>query len=150
MLGSGRLPAVPGLTKATPALTVRETITLGSTLSGGKNVLSYLPVPYAPRSVAVSGDWRVERNSLSIYTTTTALAGLRYTVASADVEPSPQQLRNAPAPPASERGYLTVPQPFQRLRPLASARHRRAEHRLRQGGRAAAVVHRARGTSNTR
>ena len=118
--GSGRLPAVPGLAKATPALTVHETITLGATLSGGKNVLSYLPVPYAPRSVAVSGDWRVERNSLTIYTTSTALAGLRYTVASADVEPSPQQLRDAAAAPASERGYLTVPQPFERLRSLAT------------------------------
>jgi transglutaminase-like putative cysteine protease len=120
VLGSDRLPAVPGLTKATPALTVHETITLGSTLSGGKNVLSYLPVPYAPRSVSVSGDWRVERNSLSIYTTTTALAGLRYRVASADIEPSPEQLRDAPAPPAAERGYLTVPQAFDRLRPLAA------------------------------
>jgi transglutaminase-like putative cysteine protease len=118
--GGDRLPAVPGLAKTTPALTVHETITLGSTLSGGKNVLSYLPLPYAPRSVTAPGDWRVERNSLSIYTTTTALAGLRYTVASADVEPSPQQLRDAPTPPASERGYLTVPQPFDRLRPLAT------------------------------
>ena len=117
-VGGGRLPAVPGLAKATPALTVHETITLGSTLSGGKNVLSYLPLPYAPRSVAVSGDWRVQQNSLSIYTTTTALAGLRYTVASADVEPSPQQLRNAQAAVASQRGDLTVPQPYQRLRPL--------------------------------
>ena len=119
-VGSGRLPPVPGLKKTTPALTVHETITLGSTLSGGTNVLSYLPVPYAPRSVAVPGDWRVERNSLSIYTTTTALAGLRYTVASADVEPSPQQLRLAPAVPDAQRGYLTVPRPFERLRPLAA------------------------------
>jgi len=120
VVGSGRLPAVPGLAKATPALTIHETITLGSTLSGGENVLSYLPVPYAPRSVDVPGSWRVERNSLSLYTTTTALAGLRYTVASADVEPSPQQLRAAAAPPASARGYITVPQPFERLRPLAA------------------------------
>jgi transglutaminase-like putative cysteine protease len=119
VVGSGRLPPVPGLNKTTPALTVHETITLGSTLSGGKNVLSYLPLPYAPRSVAVRGDWRVERNSLSIYTTTTALAGLRYEVTSADIEPSPQQLRLALATPAAQRGYLTVPQPFQRLRPLA-------------------------------
>src|SRR5215467_11044933 len=118
--GSGRLPAVPGLTKTTPALTIHETITLGSTLSGGKNVLSYLPLPYAPRSVTVPGDWRVERNSLSLYTTTTALAGLRYTVTRADVEPSPQQLRLAPAPPGAQRGYLTVPQPFEQLRPLAT------------------------------
>ena len=83
-------------------------------------MLSYLPLPYAPRSVAVPGDWRVQRNSLSIYTTSTALAGLRYTVTSADVEPSPQQLRLAPAVPDAQRGYLTVPQPFERLRPLAA------------------------------
>jgi transglutaminase-like putative cysteine protease len=118
-VGDGRLPAVPGLARATPALTVRETITLDSTLSGGSNVLSYLPLPYAPRSVTVRGDWRVERNTLSLFTTTTALAGLRYSVTSSDVEPSPQQLRQAPAPPAAERGYLTVPQPFERLLPLA-------------------------------
>jgi len=120
VVGSGRLPTVPGLAKATPALRVRETITLGSTLTGGSHVLSYLPLPYAPRSVTVRGDWRVERNSLSLYTTTTALAGLRYTVTSADVEPSPQQLRLAPTPPAAERGYLTVPRPFERLRALAA------------------------------
>src|SRR5215475_6227765 len=118
-VGSGRLPAVPGLAKATPALAVRETITLGSTLTGGSHVLSYLPLPYAPRSVTVQGDWRVERNSLSVYTTTTALAGLRYTVTSSDIEPSPQQLRLAPAPPAAERGYLKVPQAFKQLLPLA-------------------------------
>jgi len=119
VVGSGRLPAVPGLAKGTPALTVRETITLASALTGGSHVLSYLPVPYAPRSMSVPGDWRVERNSLSMFTTTTALAGLRYTVTSADIEPSPQQLRVAPAPPDAERGYLTVPQPFERLLPLA-------------------------------
>ena len=45
-VGSDRLPAVPGLARTTPALTVRETITLGSNLSDGSNV-SYLPLPYA-------------------------------------------------------------------------------------------------------
>jgi transglutaminase-like putative cysteine protease len=118
-VGDGRLPAVPGLARATPALTVRETITLANALSGGSNVVSYLPLPYAPRSVTVPGDWRVERNTLSIFTTTTALAGLRYTVTSSDVEPSAQQLRLAPAPPAAARGYLTVPRPFDQLLPLA-------------------------------
>ena len=69
--------------------------------------------------MTVPGDWRVDRNSLSIFTTTTALAGLHYSVTSSDVAPSPQQLRLAPAPPAAERGYLTMPQPFKRLQPLA-------------------------------
>jgi len=120
-VGGGALPAVPGLTGTTPARTIRETVTLGSALATGKNQVSYLPVPYAPRRLSVPGDWRVERNSLSVYTATTSLAGLQYTVTSADVDPSPQQLRLAPAPPASEHGYLSVPRPFQRL--LALTRH---------------------------
>jgi transglutaminase-like putative cysteine protease len=120
-VGSGTLPAVPGLTGTTPARTIRETITLGSAWATSKNQVSYLPVPYAPRRMDVSGDWRVERNSLSVYTATTSPAGLQYTVTSADINPSPQQLRRAPAPPASEHGYLIVPQPFQQL--LALTRH---------------------------
>ena len=117
-VGGGPLPAVPGLTGTTPARTIRETITLGSALAASKNQVSYLPVPYAPRSVDVPGDWRVERNSLSVYTTSTSLAGLRYTVRSADINPSPQQLRRAPAPPVVEHGYLTVPRPFLQLQAL--------------------------------
>jgi len=124
-VGGGALPAVPGLTGATPARTIHETITLGSALAASKNQVSYLPVPYAPRRMNVPGDWRVERNSLSVYTATTSLAGLQYTVASADINPSPQQLRRATAPPAGERGYLTVPRPFQQL--LTLTRHVTAE-----------------------
>jgi transglutaminase-like putative cysteine protease len=120
-VGGGTLPAVPGLTTHTPARTIRETITLGSALAASKNQVSYLPVPYAPRRVNLPGDWRAERNSLSVYTTTTSLAGLQYTVTSADVDPLPQQLRLAAAPPAAEHGYLAVPQPFQQL--LALTRH---------------------------
>jgi transglutaminase-like putative cysteine protease len=120
-VGSGALPAVPGLTGSTPARTIRETITLGSALAAAKNQVSYLPVPYAPRRLSLPGDWRVERNSLSIYTATTSLAGLQYTVTSADVDPTPQQLRLAAAPPATEHGYLSVPRPFQRL--MALTRH---------------------------
>ncbi|HUL25460.1 MAG TPA: DUF3488 and transglutaminase-like domain-containing protein [Streptosporangiaceae bacterium] len=117
-VGGGTLPSVPGLTATTQARTIRETITLGSSLAAAKNQVSYLPVPYAPRSLDVPGDWRVEPNSLSIYTTTTPLAGLHYTVTSTDIDPSPQQLRRAAAPPDSQRGYLTVPRPFQQLLPL--------------------------------
>jgi hypothetical protein len=120
-VGSGALPAVPGLTGTIPARTIRETITLGSALTTGKNQVSYLPVPYALRRLSVPGDWRVERNSLSVYTASTSLAGLQYSVTSADVDPSPQQLRLVSAPPAAEHGYLSVPRPFQRL--LALTRH---------------------------
>jgi hypothetical protein len=68
--------------------------------------------------MSVPGDWRVERNSLNIFTTDSALAGLQYTVTSRDINPSPQQLRRAPAPPANVGGYLTVPSAFEQLLPL--------------------------------
>jgi len=120
-VGAGTLPAVPGLAAHTPARTIHETITLGSALAASKNQVSYLPVPYAPRSLNVPGDWHVERNSLSVFTTSTSLAGLQYTVTSTDIGPSPQELRSAAAPPATENGYLTVPRPFQQL--LTLTRH---------------------------
>jgi len=117
-VGNGTLPAVPGLTTATPAVPVNETITLRPTLSGGKNQVSYLPVPYAPRSLSVPGAWRVERNSLSVFSTSTRLAGLIYTVTSRDINPSPAELRSTSAPPAAQHGYLSVPAAFQQLGPL--------------------------------
>ena len=117
-VGSGALPAVPGLAAVTPAATVRETITLSPVLTGGKHEVNYLPVPYAPRSVDVPGDWRVDGNSLSIFTNNTSLAGLRYSVTSDDVDPTPGQLRLAPAPPSVDRIYLAVPRPFRQLLPL--------------------------------
>jgi transglutaminase-like putative cysteine protease len=117
-VGSGPLPAAPGLTATTPATTVRETISLSSRLRAIRDQASYLPVPYAPRSLQVSGAWVVETNSLSILTSGTRLAGLRYTVTSANVDPSPQQLRRAGAPPPAVGGYLTVPKPFRQLASL--------------------------------
>ncbi|HKA98921.1 MAG TPA: DUF3488 and transglutaminase-like domain-containing protein [Streptosporangiaceae bacterium] len=117
-VGSGALPAVPGLAATTTALTVRETITLARTIGIGKDVVGYLPVPYAPRSLDVPGEWRVDKNSLSVFTTSTALAGLQYTVTSRDIDPSAQQLRDTGPPPAAMQGYLSVPPPFQRLKRL--------------------------------
>lgn len=119
VLGQGPLPAVPGASTTVPAVTVHETISLGPALNGGTRQVNYLPVPYAPRSVTVPGDWRVDGKSLTLFTTDTQLAGLRYTVTSKDVDPSPQQLRQAGPPPAAEAGYLAVPAQFKTLAPLA-------------------------------
>ena len=116
-LGKGALPAVPGLAGTVPAFPVRETISLGSNLRSGSHEESYLPVPYAPRSVTVPGDWRVDPSSLTVLTADTPLAGLRYTVTSKDVDPSPQQLRRAP-PAAAGSGYLAVPPVFRQILPL--------------------------------
>jgi TgpA N-terminal domain/Transglutaminase-like superfamily/Domain of unknown function (DUF4129) len=117
-VGSGTLPAVPGLASTTRALTVHETITLAPAMRGGRHQLNYIPVPYAPRSMDVTGDWRVDKNSLSVFTASTPLAGLHYSVTSRDIDPAPQQLRQAPAPSPSEQTYLIVPPQYQRLLPL--------------------------------
>jgi transglutaminase-like putative cysteine protease len=135
-VGSGALPAVPGLAATTTALTVRETITLARTIGIGRNVVGYLPVPYAPRSLDVPGDWRVDKNSLSVFTTSTRLAGLHYTVTSRDVDPTPQQLRDTGPPPASEQGYLDVPPAFERLKRLTA---RITAHRSDDYGKAVAL-----------
>jgi transglutaminase-like putative cysteine protease len=118
-LGTGPLPAVPGLKATTPGQTVHEQISLGPILRDADSPVSYLPVPYAPRSVSVPGAWRVDPSSLTILTTGTQLAGLRYRVTSTDVDPAPAQLRAAPVPPASENSYLQVPGPFRVLSQLA-------------------------------
>ncbi len=117
-VGGVALPAVPGLSPSTSSFTVRETITLSSTLRLAKHAVSYLPLPYAPRSATVPGNWRVDENSLSILSTTTSLAGLQYSVTSRNIDPSPQQLRRAGVPPPAEDGYLAVPQPYRRLLPI--------------------------------
>jgi transglutaminase-like putative cysteine protease len=117
-LGKGPLPTVPGLSTAIPTAEIHETISLGRNLGSSSHQENYLPVPYAPRSLAVPGDWRVDPNSLTVLGAGTQLAGLRYSVTSKNVEPSPQQLRRSAAAPASESGYLTVPLAFRPLLPL--------------------------------
>lgn len=118
-LGSGSLPRVPGLGSDTRVVTVREQIHLGDILTSAPTTLSYLPAPYAPRKVQVHGTWRVDRDSLGVLTADTKLAGLRYSVTSADADPSARQLRQAPAAAAAAAGYLGYPQEFGRLLPLA-------------------------------
>jgi transglutaminase-like putative cysteine protease len=116
----GKLPPVPGLVPGTPGSSVRETIKLSSRLTAnGTNNLSYLPLPYAARSVQVDGDWRADPGSLAVLAPGARLAGLHYTVSSDDVNPTAQQLRAAPAPPGTLAGYLQVPDPLKSLQGLA-------------------------------
>jgi hypothetical protein len=138
-VGSGTFPAVPGLASTTRALTVRETITLAPAMRGGRHQLNYIPVPYAPRSMDVPGDWRVDQNSLSVFTASTPLVGL-HSGDERDIDPAPQQLRQAPAPSPTSRPISSCRRNYQRLR-SPQADHSRAERRLQQGGRTARVVH---------
>ncbi len=118
-VGAGPLPAVPGITAQTRGSTVHETITLSPYLRNAAGTLAYLPVPYAPRSLTVPGDWRVDPSTLTILTARTPLNGLRYSVTSRDIDPTGRELRQAAHYPATVAGDLAVPAAYQRLAPLA-------------------------------
>ncbi|HET9647167.1 MAG TPA: DUF3488 and transglutaminase-like domain-containing protein [Microlunatus sp.] len=60
----------------------------------------YLPLPYAPRSITADGQWAYDPNSLMVLSTdrvnrVDSTRQLSYSVVSADVAPSPQQLAGA-------------------------------------------------------
>jgi transglutaminase-like putative cysteine protease len=118
-VGASPLPGAPGLNRDTPGPPVHETISLATGLTAASPGISYLPLPYPARSVAISGDWRVVRQSLMVYTLGGGLSGLQYRLTAKDVNPLPGQLRQAPAPPASVAGYTSVPSAYSSLRSLA-------------------------------
>ena len=118
-VGSGRLPLPPGLSPGTPGPVVRERVSLAGSLTSGRRGLNYLPVPYPARSIAVAGNWRVNRGSLTMFSAGARLGGLQYSVTVKDVNPPPGQLRRAPSPPPSVLGYLPVPRVFSGLAALA-------------------------------
>jgi transglutaminase-like putative cysteine protease len=103
------LPAAPGLAnRTTPGPVLQETITLGTNLGKSGNV-SYLPLPYPAHQVRVQGDWRVDGSTLSVLSPSARLAGLHYSVVAKDVNPSPDQLRVAVAPPPALNEFTYVP-----------------------------------------
>ncbi len=118
-LGSGPLPPVPGLRTGSKAVTVLETISLGSTLTSAPQTLAYLPLPYPSRTIQVNGDWRVDDNTLTAVTVGTRLAGLQYSVSSLALDPSQATLNQVTGPTAAVAGYLEYPQAFASLRRLA-------------------------------
>jgi len=105
------LPPVPGLPNIDTVLgpVLRENITLGTNLVKSGNV-SYLPLPYPTRQLGVEGDWRVDRDTLSVLSASARLAGLHYSVFAKDLNPSPTRLREAPAAPGDD---TSVPAAYQ-------------------------------------
>ncbi|MFF4254682.1 DUF3488 and DUF4129 domain-containing transglutaminase family protein [Streptomyces sp. NPDC001663] len=71
----------------------------------------WLPMPYPPSGVDIEGKWRYEPVGMTLvgdHGQTTR--GKTYLVKSLDVQPTAEQLANAPEPPASlERDYTKVP-----------------------------------------
>ena len=73
--------------------------------------LKFLPVPYPPSRVDINGDWRVDRNTLMIFSTSDVAGGRTYQVQSLEVNASRERLRGAPQPPDEIRErYLPVPE----------------------------------------
>jgi transglutaminase-like putative cysteine protease len=119
-LRNGRLPAAPGVSRGEPVLSQRTRITLASGLSGSQPADNFLPLPYPARTVSVTGNWLADQGTLTMFSTSTSLSGLAYSVTSEEPAPTAQQLQRSPAPPAAiARADLTVPAVFRQLTALA-------------------------------
>ncbi|GAA2727850.1 DUF3488 and transglutaminase-like domain-containing protein [Streptomyces nogalater] len=92
-----RLPTPAGLGKDTRRGTIRTTVTSAETYAQ-----DWLPMPYPPSQVRLSGRWRYEPVGMTLvgdHGQTTR--GETYEVTSLDVEPTAEQLAAAPRPPAA-------------------------------------------------
>ncbi|MER7544136.1 DUF3488 and transglutaminase-like domain-containing protein [Spirillospora sp. NPDC127506] len=109
------LPPPPGLSigrvhKVTTTVHVRPEV---------RN-MTFLPVPYAPTSVSIRGDWRVHPSSLMVYSLHDAAGGRSYTVESLRADPTAGQLAAAGGYPADIVAHYTavpknIPQEVRRL-----------------------------------
>jgi transglutaminase-like putative cysteine protease len=119
-LRDGRLPAAPGVSGGEPIITQRTRITLARGLSGSQPADNFLPLPYPARTVSVAGNWLAQQGTLTMFSTSTSLSGLAYSVTSEEPAPTAQQLQQSQAPPAAiARADLTVPAVFRQLGVLA-------------------------------
>ncbi len=118
---AGTLPKAQGLTSATkPTVTTQTTHVTFSSTASGDSAVSFLPVPYPPTKINVSGHWVINDSTGMVFGFNNPLSGLSYTVTSQDVEPTAGQLARTGTPPAAITSqFLTVPAPFKSLTALA-------------------------------
>jgi transglutaminase-like putative cysteine protease len=105
-VGIGPLEPAPGVVSGTPQLSVRTTVTIPE-VAGFAAPIYFLPAPYWPRQVHVTGSWRESAGTLMIYSGDPSTSGLHYTVTSGEVEPTAAELE-APqhVPAAIEKSYV--------------------------------------------
>ncbi|MCH0566441.1 MULTISPECIES: DUF3488 and transglutaminase-like domain-containing protein [unclassified Streptomyces] len=100
------LPTPPGLSADVLRASVRTRISAADWYAQ-----DWLPMPYPPSSVRVGGNWRYEPVGMTLvgdHGQTTR--GATYDVTSLDVQPTAEQLAEAPKPPADLlRAYTKVP-----------------------------------------
>jgi transglutaminase-like putative cysteine protease len=104
-LKNHELPPPPGL-YGVRTRTVRTTITISAQTAK----VRFLPLPYAPTKVDISGDWRVHAPSLMVYSLNDQAGGRTFTVTSSRALPTGDDLVNAgPLPPEVQSTFLEVP-----------------------------------------
>ncbi len=103
---AGEIVPPPGLSPQQPVTPARTTVTIDSLRQG------WLPTPYPPQRVDVSGNWLYDATTLNIIGDDEATRqGMQYTVQHLLVEPSPQVLADAgPAPADVVTTWTALPE----------------------------------------
>jgi transglutaminase-like putative cysteine protease len=124
VVGSHALRPAPGTSSRVAEVRARSQVKLATDVAGYGSKLSFLPVPYAPSSLQVNGEWAEDNVTLMVYSTKTALGGLSYTVDSKTAAPSPQLLEQSVGAGTSAvaNNYLAVPGQDQTLLSKLAAR----------------------------
>jgi transglutaminase-like putative cysteine protease len=106
-VGRGPLRPAPGVESRTPEVTARTRIKFASGVTGYGTRLNFLALPYAPTSLAITGEWLQDKATLMVYSISDSLSDLKYTVTSRAAEPSGNE---SETPTASIMGnYLGTP-----------------------------------------
>ncbi|MEU9352887.1 DUF3488 and transglutaminase-like domain-containing protein [Streptomyces griseoloalbus] len=102
----GPFPTPPGLGPDTGRTEVGTTISTADWYGQ-----DWLPMPYPPSGVSIGGNWRYEPVGMTLVGDHGQnTRGLSYEVRSLHVQPTPEQLADAPEPPpALEREYTELP-----------------------------------------
>ena len=118
--GDGPALTPPGLASGNAATRVSTQISISG--QTGPDVLGALPAPYPPTRVTAPGTVQADPATLMLFDHGAQLPGVRYSVTSLDVTPTPQALAAAPPPPKNITSeYLNVPQSYTSLRALAKS-----------------------------
>lgn len=104
----------PGVSSSMP-LAPTTTTTVSLQAKGGYvSQLQFLPVPYWPEHIEVSGDWRESYDTLMIFATQTSQQVSSYKVTSGQVNPTQRMLETSQHVPAALRSYLGFKSPVTR------------------------------------
>ena len=96
---------------APQGLTLADTTEVTSRLTAQELAVPWLPVPYPAREVEVDGDWRVDRESETIFSTRTDTRGLTYDVTTSKVIATADLLAEADSfDSAALRPYMQLPE----------------------------------------